>query len=132
MARGGFLGRIGRAIRNVVAPSPRPSEPPREQPPPSPPEPTTGSYRQAWRELHGKGSFRKHRALFHKHVDKYEEDPNVRRELWDSYVKHIASGESRARRNVANNPFWRESGIHPADFDWRAFRIALGYKRKGD
>lgn len=131
MARGGFLGRIGRAIRNIIAPPPRPS-PPREPPPQEPPEPPRRGdpYREIWRdEKRGRrGDYRKNRALFSKLMDDlHEEDEDEREMLWRSYVRNIVNTGGRYRRQDINNPFWRDVGVDPVDFDWAKWRIAMGY-----
>lgn len=127
MARGGFLGRIGRAIRNIVAPPPSPPQPPKRPPPEEPPpEPTNRDYKRAWRDEGGKGSYRKHLNVFHNLVDPVEPDPEEQLMLWESYVRNMVRG-GRTRRQSPNNPFWRESGIHPSEFNWANWRIAMGY-----
>ena len=130
MARGGgFLSRIGRALRNVVAPRhPPPREPPR-QPPPSPP-PEAREYRKIWRDDGGKGSYRKNLKIFHAVVDPVEPDPDGQLELWESYIKNIVKGQGRFRRQSTSNMFWRDSGIDPQDFDWKKWREAMGYTGK--
>lgn len=130
MARGGFIGRIARAIRNVFAP-PRhaPPPPPPRPPEPRPPEPgPSGSdYRRVWRENDGKGSYQKNLKLFHSVVDPIEPDPDEQLDLWESYVKHIVTPRGRERRQSTANMFWRDSGIDPGDFRWQQWREAMGY-----
>lgn len=128
MARRGFLGRIGHAIRRFVAP---PAPPPQREPPPEPPEePTRGDFRAAWRDLGGRGSFRKNLRVFHNKVDPIEPDREQQLELWETYIKHVNRGEGRFRRNSSSNQFWRESGIDPVDWDWDVWREAMGYTGK--
>src|SRR5215472_8149760 len=108
MARGGgFLARIGRAIRNVVAPRPSPPrEPPREPPgPPPPEEPSARDYKEIWRNEGGKGSYKKNLKVFHNVVDPVEKDPEARLELWESYVHNIVAGRGRFRRQSTSNMF---------------------------
>lgn len=133
MARGGFLGRIGRALRNIVAPSPPPRrEPPREEPPPReapPPRRPADSYRGVWRKQHGKGSYRKNLDVFHRMVDEIEPDEAERIELWDSFVRNInrnRRGDAYKRQSMFN-PFWQESGLDPSTMNWAAWRQAMGF-----
>jgi hypothetical protein len=127
MARGGgFLSRIGRAIRNVVAPRPAPTPPPE---PPPPREPANREWRDVWRNEGGQGSYRKNLRVFHKVVDPIESDPDEQIALWESYVHNIVR-KGRQRRNSTSNMFWRDSGIDPADFDWKLWREAMGYTGK--
>lgn len=56
-----------------------------------------------------------------------EEEPEIRPELWESYIKHIVKGQGRFRRNDSQNMFWRDTGIDPVDFNWHRWRIAMGY-----
>jgi hypothetical protein len=126
MARGGFLSRITRALKNVVAPR----QPPPERPRPEPPRaqgPRDTDYRKAWRSGGGKGNYKKHLTVFHRVVDPVEQDPDEQLELWDSYVRNIVSGRGRARRQSTDNLFWRDSGIDPSDMNWQAWREAMGY-----
>jgi hypothetical protein len=125
MAQGGFLGRIGRAIRRIVAPSPiprPPEEPPREREP-------RGAYRAIWREEGGKGSYQGNLSVFHNAIDSIEDDPAERLMLWRSYLKHINRGKGRFRRQDTANMFWRDSGIDPTSdaFNWAKWRQAMGY-----
>jgi hypothetical protein len=120
MARGGgFLSRIGRAIRNIVAPRRE-----REQPPEQPPD-----FRAVWRvEDPARGSYKKHLALFHALIDPVESDPDEQLALWESYVKYMVKGGGRYHRNSTQNMFWRDSGIDPRDFNWARWREAMNYK----
>jgi hypothetical protein len=134
MARGGFFRRIGNAIRNVVAPRPPTREP---EPPPQPPReqgPRGGSggnpWRRVWRDQDGKGNYQKNLAVFHALIDPVEPDETGQLELWESYIRHINKGEGRFRRQSTSNMFWRDSGIDPADMDWRRWRVAMGYTGK--
>ena len=128
MARFGFVGRIGRAIRNIVAPPPPPQRP---APPPPPEEPRgRDPFRREWRAQHAKGDYKKNLRAFHKVVDPIESDPDQQLELWDSYIHNIVKGQGRFRRNSTSNMFWRDSGIDPADFDWAMWREAMGYTGK--
>jgi hypothetical protein len=127
MARRTIFGRATRALRKIFAPSSRPRPP---APPPAPP-PTHGDpYRETWRDLRGKGNYKKNLAVFHALIDPVEQDPAEREELWESYVRHINKGEGRFRRQSTSNMFWRDSGIDPSDMDWRRWRIAMGYTGK--
>lgn len=129
MARGGgFLSRIGRAIRNAV--TPRPSPPPRERPEPREPEPGSREYKDIWRTSGGQGSYRKNLKVFHSAVDPIEDDPDERIALWESYVSNIVKGRGRRRRQDIDNMFWRDSGIDPKDFNWVRWREAMGYTGK--
>jgi hypothetical protein len=132
MARGGgFLSRIGRVLRNVVAP-PRERErpaPPTPPPPPTPKEPRS-AYRNVWREQRGKGDYKKNLAVFHSMVDPIEDDPNERLILWESFIRNINKGGGRFRRQSSANMFWRDSGIDPTEMDWRRWREAMGYTGK--
>lgn len=140
MARGGGLfGRIGRAIRNIVAPSP-PIPPRREPPPPperGPQEPERGlepraTYKAIWRAERGQGSYRKNLAVFHGIVDPIEDDPSERVDLWETYVRNINRNRrgDAYRRQSMFNPFWQESGIDPSSFDWKRWRVAMGFTGK--
>jgi hypothetical protein len=130
MARGGgFLSRIGRAIRNVVAPRLP------ERPPPTPQEPPEQGpggrdFRRVWRDHRGKGSYQKNLAVFHRMVDPIEPDQGEQLELWESYVRYINKGEGRFRRQSSQNMFWQDSGIDPTSWDWRRWREAMGYTGK--
>jgi hypothetical protein len=128
----GFIGRIGRAFKNIVAPSP-PREPPRQPPrPPEPPEPPRGNvYREIWREnKRGKGNYRKNLKVFHAAIDPIEKGEAERVELWESYVKHMVTPRGRYRRQDPQNMFWRDSGMDPDDWNWAAWRDAMGYTGK--
>lgn len=134
MARGGFLGRIGRAIKNIIAPSPPPR---REAPPPEPPrEPPRrdriSAEREIWREYRGGKNLNKHLALFHSLIDPIEDDPNERLEIWESYVRNMVKGEGQFRRNSSQNMFWRDSGLDPDPdvFNWARWREAMGFVGK--
>lgn len=133
MARGGFLGRFVRGIEkfadnlvNIFTPSPRPPEPPREPPP----EPPPSQYRKTWRQMGGKGDYRKNLDVFHRLVDPVEDDPAERQELWKSYIRNINRGEGQYRRQDNQNLFWRDSGIDPRSFNWQRWREAMGYTGK--
>ena len=134
MARGGFLGRIGRAIRNIVAPSPPPREREREYLPPPPPGGgppiTTADYRRVWRHEHGKGSYRKNLDVFTRLMDDVRMPESEREELWESFIQNINRGQGRYRRNSTFNQFWQDTGIDPAAMDWAKWRIAMGYTGK--
>lgn len=132
MARRGFLGRIGRAIRNIVAPPHPPSREPPPPPPEPPEEPGRQDFRRTWREQGGRGSYRKNLRVFHKAIDPIEPDPEGQLELWESYVRNINRGEGRFRRNSTSNMFWRDSGIDPTSqaFDWNLWREAMGFTGK--
>jgi hypothetical protein len=122
MARGGgFLSRIGRALRNVVAP---PRQPPRPEPPP---KPERGPYRDIWKDHRSKGSYRKNLEVFHNLIDPIESDPDEKLMLWESYVRHMVNGEGRFRRNSTSNMFWRDSGIDPSEMNWARWRDAMGF-----
>lgn len=134
MARGGLFGRIGRALRNIVAPSqpPRREPPPREPPREAPPREPRDSYRGIWRREHGTGSYRKNLDVFHGMVDEIEPDEAERVELWESFVRNInrnRRGDAYKRQSMFN-PFWQESGIDPSTMDWRRWRLAMGYTGK--
>jgi hypothetical protein len=60
-------------------------------------------------------------------VDPIEADPGERLELWQSYVENIVAPRGRERRQSPSNVFWRDSGIDPVDFNWQAWREAMGY-----
>jgi hypothetical protein len=131
MARFGFVGRIGRALKKIVAPSPHPPrETPRQPPPrPEPPAPSRDTYKEIWREYKtGRaGSYRKNLKVFHSAIDPIEKDERERVELWESYVRHMVSPRGRYRRQDPQNMFWRDSGIDPDDWNWQAWREAMGY-----
>jgi hypothetical protein len=134
MARGGFAGglaRFGRAItrtiENIFAPSPPPRPP---APAPEPPAPKPNEYRNVWRHERGKGSYRKNRSVFDRMMDDVDTPQDERIELWESYVHNIVNDKGRYRRNSTSNMFWRDSGIDPADFNWAAWRQAMGYTGK--
>lgn len=135
MARGGFLGRIGRAIRNIVAPSPPP--PPREPREPEEPrerEPRGDPYKEIWREhdlkFRRKDNYQKHLKAFHSAIDPIEKDPDEREVLWDSYIRNMIKAEGTFRRQDSSNMWWRDSGIDPVDFKWQAWREAMGFVGK--
>lgn len=132
MARGGgFLSRIRSALRNVVAPRHPPAQEPSPPSPPSPPPPPSNkAYRKIWRDESGKGNYNKNLKLFHALIDPVESDPDGQLELWESYVRNIVKGQGRFRRNSTSNMFWRDSGIDPADMDWKRWREAMGYTGK--
>jgi hypothetical protein len=58
-------------------------------------------------------------------------DADDKREMWDDYLEHLVGrkGSHMAyRRNDLRNPFWQKWGIDPEeDFDWQAWREAMGY-----
>jgi hypothetical protein len=132
MARRFSLGRLFKAVRNIVAPPQR--EAPEERPPPRDPEPfeprSRDPFRAAWNRQNGQGSYKRNLRVFHSIVDTVESDPSEQAELWQSYIKHINKGEGRFRRNSNQNMFWRDSGIDPRDFNWKAWRAAMGYEGK--
>lgn len=135
MARRFSFKRLAQAVRNIVAPSPRRVPPPEpERPAPREPEPYAPSaynpFRATWRREGAKGNYRKNLAAFHKAIDPIERDPDAQLELWDSYVRNIVKGEGRFRRNSSANMFWRDSGLDPRDFDWKAWREAMGFTGK--
>lgn len=134
MARGGgFLSRIGRAIRNVVAPRPSPPREPPErprEPPEREREPGNREYRDIWRAERGQGNYKKHLKVFHSLIDPVESDPDEQLALWESYVSNIVRPRGRNRRQDINNMFWRDSGIDPQDFNWVRWREAMGYTGK--
>jgi hypothetical protein len=137
MARGGFLGRIGRAFGRVERAIERIIAPPRPAPPPAPPQPPgrggppirRDPYREIWRDHKRgrKGSFERNYRVFSKLVDPVVEDDDEKRELWESFIRNIVNGEGDRRRNSTSNMFWRDSGIDPRDFDWALWRQAMGY-----
>lgn len=133
MARRSFVGRIGRALRNLVAPSPRQPPPPppsREEPPKR--GPGRDEYRDVWRSERAqnvpRANYQTHLRTFHGLVDPIEDDPGERLQLWESYVKHMVKDEGPFRRNSSSNMFWRDTGIDPLDFNWRMWRAAMGYE----
>jgi len=131
MARGGFLGRIGRVIGRIVE-SVRPAPPPREEPPPQEPPkppPRRNPYRDKWRELKTsrRGNFDKNYRVFSRLVDPVVEDDDEKQEYWESYIRNIVNGEGNKRRNSTQNMFWRDTGIDPSDFNWAVWREAMGY-----
>lgn len=130
MARGGFLGRVGRALRKILPPAPHPrhAPPPREPPPREPPPPSKNDFKQAWRDNRGGGNYKKNLALFHRLVDPIARDADEQLDLWESYIKHMTRG--RERRNSTSNMFWRDTGIDPSDWDWAAWRQAMEYTGK--
>lgn len=127
----GFIGRIGRAIRNIIAPPPTP----REQPPEEPRERGRRGdpYREIWRDHHVKrkeGKYQDHLRVFHSVIDPIEENPDEREALWDSYIRNMVKAESTFRRQDTQNMWWRDSGIDPADFKWQRWREAMGFTGK--
>jgi hypothetical protein len=135
MARDGIFRRIGRAIRNVIAPSP----PPRPQPPEQPkPEPRGDPYRDVWKQKKRpkRASYQKNLKVFHAVVDPIESDPSEQLGLWQSFVDNIVEPKGRERRQSTSNMFWRDSGIDPntsptsGGFNWAAWREAMGYTGK--
>lgn len=141
MARRGFLSgfirgveRLADRIGNVFGAPPPPPPPPRqlpreEEPPAREPR---GTYRGIWRSQRGKGSYKKNLEVFHKLVDPVEPDEAERVDLWETYVRNINRNRKTDayRRQSIFNPFWQESGIAPDSFDWKKWRIAMGYTGK--
>jgi hypothetical protein len=133
MARGGIFRRVGRAIRNVFTPSPRAPEPPREPRGPREPPRRGDDYKDIWREHGAKGrhrNYQKNLKVFHNMVDPIEDDSDERLILWDSYVRNMVKGEGRFRRQDTANMWWRDSGLDPRDFNWQAWREAMGFTGK--
>lgn len=129
MARLGFIGRIGRTIRNIVAPPPGRHERPPPEEPPRERERRADPYKEIWRDHNAKGSYRKNLKVFHSMIDPIEDDPDEREALWDSYVRNMVK-PSRFRRQDTANMWWRDSGLDPADFNWKAWREAMGFTGK--
>jgi hypothetical protein len=133
--RFGFVGRIGRALKNIVAPSPAPA-PPRQPPPREAPEPPSAprrdEYREIWRDnkTGRAGNYRKNLKVFHSVIDRIEADPEERLLLWESYVQNMVNPRGRKRRQDPSNMFWRDSGLDPDNFNWEAWRQAMGYTGK--
>lgn len=124
MARGGFFSRI----RSLFRGEPRPAPPSGRHARPQERE-RRDFYRQVWHDEPGKsGSYSAHRRFFDHLMDElHETDPEERRMLWESYVHNVVRSGGTVRRNSVNNLFWRDVGLHPDDFDWAAWREAMGY-----
>ena len=134
MARFNPFKRVTDAIKRIVAPSPPRREPPRREPPRRE-EPTRhdriGAEREIWREtVHRKANYRKNLEAFHAAVDPIEPDPQEQLILWRSYIRNIVNGEGQFRRNDTANLFWRDSGVDPGNFNWAAWREAMGFTGK--
>jgi hypothetical protein len=88
-------------------------------------------FRQAWMQEHLSRPGR----TYQKNIDMFRQIPGVagephdeQVELWRSYINNMVRGAHR--RNDPANPFWSDIGLHPSDFDWDAFRTAMGYKAR--
>jgi hypothetical protein len=85
-------------------------------------------YRQAWMEHRLSRPGRRYAdnfEFFNNLPMMRNEDEDTRERLWRSYLDNMVSG--RHRRDSPSNPFWRESGISPRDFDWDDWRESMGY-----
>jgi hypothetical protein len=86
-------------------------------------------YRKAWMEhrLSRPGrQFYQNYEFFNNLPMMRGEPEEVRERLWESYLENMVSG--RHRRDNPSNPFWRQSGISPSQFDWQEWRATMGYK----
>lgn len=59
-------------------------------------------------------------------------DQEEQLEDWDVFIRYMVISDSPYRRNDVRNPFWRHMGVDPGDFDWDAWRVAMGYPSRGD
>ena len=85
-------------------------------------------YRQAWMEHRLSRPGRRYAdnyAFFNSLPMMANENEEIRERLWRSYLDNMVSGHHR--RDSPSNPFWRESGISPRDFDWEDWRDSMGY-----
>ena len=137
--RRGFFRRLIDAIRPAPARPPAPPQPP--QPPErEPPAPTGTStpFRAIWdhdvsrsvtRQVSRETGysrneqFQLHQELF---ASMYlmELDPAERNQAWHDYLRAFVTNEQR------HDWFFREWGMDPRDFDWQAWRAAMGYGRR--
>jgi len=132
-----FARRVLHAVAPIIPgpgrsrshPTPTPTPPPR---PPSEPERFKGGqkrrnpYREAWGNL-GAG-YSRAKEMFDSLAGIPDLGEADKLELWDSFLDNIiASGHTK--RQDPRNPFWRQSGTHPNDFDWDEFKILM--KQRG-
>lgn len=142
MPRGrGFFGRIRDTVRRIIAPT-RPVQPPPREPPPipprEPPPPPTGRTspfratfdsevsRQTTRDVTRRTGYSRneqyqlHYELFlSTYLTELPEDEQL--EAWDGYL------DSFVKNTRPHGEWFREWGMDPRDFDWQAWRAAMGY-----
>jgi hypothetical protein len=140
--RGGFLSRITNAIRSVFRGAPEP--PRRPSPPPGRGAPPRGDrdrqrarerdpYLRSWdANTRGtRGNYFDHRTIIDTLAYSADLPEDERRELWQDYMRYMVGrkGErmSFRRNDPIRNPFWDKWGINPDNFDWQAWREAMGY-----
>lgn len=136
MARdGGFFGRLGRAIARIISPSRRP------QPPPEPPQAPTGRgspfreifdddvSRRITREVSGKTGYSRNEQyqlhielFFSTYMTELPQDEQL--EAWEGYLKSFVTNTR------PHSDWFGEWGMDPRDFDWEAWRHAMGYERR--
>jgi hypothetical protein len=148
MARHGWLDRLNPVnwLHNIVdaitGGKEEPVKPPRRAEPRPQPEPERerkprerrerDPFERIWSEetLGRAGrSYRANREVFDSLPGMADENELEQRRLWRLYVRHMVMGHTR-RNDVRANPFWRETGIHPDNFDWQEWREAMGYKHR--
>jgi hypothetical protein len=149
MARGGWLDRINPAnwirdiadaIGKVLGGESEPPRAPREQKPREPqpaPRPKRQEaprdpFRQAWVEERlqraGRG-YQANKEVFLSLPGMVDESPDEQQRLWRLYLRYMVRGDVR-RNSIRDNPFWRETNIHPDTFDWAEWREAMNYKMR--
>lgn len=76
--------------------------------------------------------FYEHRELIDMYAYDLDLDERQKRQFWADYNLYMVSHRTNYRRNSSDNPFWRTWGINPdRDFDWHAWREAMGYPHGG-
>lgn len=140
MARGGgFFSRVFKRIGNFLSDTferiGEQVEPPREREPPPPPGPGPGGgerneFRQIWDDFEiprDHGNFHDHFEFFMDvEIGMEINDLGEQIEDWQLYLRYLVLGESEYKRNDVRNPYWAHMGIDPGDFDWQAWRAAMG------
>ena len=141
--RGGFFGRLRKAVKNIADAigeifTGGEEEPPRREPPKRKPEPPrqTDPYIFWWDyELkRSRTGYFNHKDIIDDLALEYNLSEEDKQELWRDYLHYMVSKNSHFKRNDIRNPFWQKWGIDPDNFDWHAWRDAMGYEhgaRKG-
>jgi hypothetical protein len=72
--------------------------------------------------------FLEHRNISETYEYDLDLDERERREFFADYLHFMVSDRYHGRRNDPQNPFFQKYGIDPEqDFDWHAWRLAMGY-----
>ena len=82
----------------------------------------------AWKENQIRPGFLEHREISEMYEEDLDMDSRERRQFFADYLHFMVSDRYNGRRNDDQNPFFQKYGIDPErDFDWHAWREAMGY-----